>query len=292
MGPSILKKRKFDDRGSTKPAKKVRKQKHYSSSSSSSASEDELDDFLPNDLSECKEGNDSASDDPESGISARSARKTGLNAQSNSASSDSVSASDSENSLTSSNITSTTRPKKMSKRNDPTAFASSISAILSSKLTSQKRSDPVLSRSATAQEANTSIANAKLEAKAKKKMKQDRREALEKGRVRDVLLGTDRPVASTGGGDSSEPAGEGEMSVGELQEHERRLRKTAQRGVVKLFNAVRAAQVKAEEARAKGGTRGRKEERVGEMSKKGFLEMVAAGGTGGAKMNGEGIEEA
>ena len=120
-------------------------------------------------------------------------------------------------------------------------------------------------------------------------MRDDKREALDKGRVRDVLLGTDRPGSSTraegGEGDG------GAVSVGELQEQERRLRKTAQRGVVKLFNAVRAAQVKAEEAKAQGGSRGRKEERVGEMSKKGFLEMVAGGGGGGKKMDGAGIEE-
>ncbi len=68
-------------------------------------------------------------------------------------------------------------------------------------------------------------------------------------------------------------------------EEENRLRKTAQRGVVKLFNAVRQAQVRGEEARkeAKSGSRGRKEERVGEMSKKGFLEMVAGGGGGDGK---------
>lgn len=67
-----------------------------------------------------------------------------------------------------------------------------------------------------------------------------------------------------------------------MVEEEKRLRKTAQRGVVKLFNAVRQAQVRAEEARKESkvvrGSRGRKEERMGEMSKKGFLEMVAGGG--------------
>ena len=61
-------------------------------------------------------------------------------------------------------------------------------------------------------------------------------------------------------------------------EEERQLRKTAQRGVVKLFNAVRAAQMKGEEARKEGGTGKRRDERVGEMSKRGFLELVAGGG--------------
>jgi hypothetical protein len=77
-------------------------------------------------------------------------------------------------------------------------------------------------------------------------------------------------------------------------ELEKRLRKTAQRGVVKLFNAVRAAQIKGEEAareaRAKGLIgHGRREEKVNEMSKKGFLDLIA-GGDGGLKNSG--IEEA
>ncbi len=64
---------------------------------------------------------------------------------------------------------------------------------------------------------------------------------------------------------------------------ERLLRKVAQRGVVKLFNAVRAAQVKAVEAERvvkKEGVVGvkRKEEKVTEMSKKGFLDLIASGG--------------
>jgi len=95
-----------------------------------------------------------------------------------------------------------------------------------------------------------------------------------------VLLGTDAVVAGDEG------------AAGEYQEQERRLRKTAQRGVVKLFNAVRQAQVRGEEAArsAKGG-RGRKEEKVNEMSREGFLELVAGGGRG-RKAMGKVVEEA
>ena len=111
-------------------------------------------------------------------------------------------------------------------------------------------------------------------------MKEDRKLALEKGRVRDVLLGTDNKNAN---GEN------GQGTVGEMQEEERRLRKTAQRGVVKLFNAVRAAQMKGEEAAKKGGTLGRKKERVDEMSKKGFLELTAGDNINGEKST---VEEA
>jgi len=67
--------------------------------------------------------------------------------------------------------------------------------------------------------------------------------------------------------------------AGETAEEEKRLRKIAQRGVIKLFNAVRAAQVKGEEAARearKQGTVGvvNREEKVNEMSKQGFLDLI------------------
>lgn len=110
--------------------------------------------------------------------------------------------------------------------------------------------------------------------KARRKLREERKLALEKGRVKDVLLGTDAVDPGA--------AGEGAGTAGEAMELEKRLRKTAQRGVVKLFNAVRAAQVKGEEAARQGGAPGRKKERVGEMSRQGFLELVAGGGKGKA----------
>jgi fusion and transport protein UGO1 len=156
--------------------------------------------------------------------------------------------------------------KKTRKRNDPTAFATSMSKILGTKLTTAKRQDPVLSRSAAATAASKELADQKLEMKAKRKMHAEKREALDKGRVKDVL-GLNTP----------------EVSTAEIQETERRLQKTAQRGVVKLFNAVRAAQVQGETARSEAKKEGvigisQRDERVSEMSKKGFLDLIATGG--------------
>lgn len=158
------------------------------------------------------------------------------------------------------------KPKKTRKRNDPTAFATSMSKILGTKLTTAKRQDPVLSRSAAATAASKELAGQKLEMKAKRKMHAEKREALDKGRVKDVL-GLNTP----------------EVSTAEIQETERRLQKTAQRGVVKLFNAVRAAQVQGETARSEAKKEGvvgisQREERVSEMTKKGFLDLIATGG--------------
>jgi fusion and transport protein UGO1 len=152
------------------------------------------------------------------------------------------------------------------KRNDPNAFATSMSKILDTKLSSSKRADPVLSRSKTAADANKSLADSKLESKARAQIKTEKRALLEKGRVKDVL-GLDNENIATGA----------------VMEEEKRLKKTAQRGVVKLFNAVRAAQVKAETAMKAAKQEGvvglgKREERMNEMSKQGFLDLISSGG--------------
>jgi hypothetical protein len=258
MAPSNLKKRKLDDSLTTNP-KKIRKQQHYSSpSASSSENEDE---FPAVSLADTDNDADTGSEalPPHSPPPKDQASEEAVSSSPSDSDSDS-----STNSYTSqpSNPNDTKLSKQRSKRNDPDAFASSMSAILASKLTTQKRIDPVLARSATAHEASLSIANTKLEAKARHKLHQDKKEALEKGRVKDVL-----------GVESGEAQG--------VVEEEKRLRKIAQRGVVKLFNAVRQAQVRGEEARkAAVDIKGRvtREEKVGEMSRVGFLEMVAGGG--------------
>jgi fusion and transport protein UGO1 len=153
------------------------------------------------------------------------------------------------------------------KRNDPEAFATSISKILNTKLTSTKRSEPILSRSKSAQEANKTLADQKLTHKANKQILAEKKAVQEKGRVKDVL-GLNDPSVSTAATTAKE----------------KDLRRTAQKGVIKLFNAVRAAQVKGEqaerEAREKGVVgMGKREEQVKELSKQGFLDMI----TGGAK---------
>ncbi|KAG6043594.1 hypothetical protein E4U39_004345 [Claviceps sp. Clav50 group G5] len=180
------------------------------------------------------------------------------------------------------------RHKTKSKRNDPNAFATSISKILSTKLSTSKRADPVLSRSAAAHEASKAAVDDVLEAKAKRHMKEQKKKALEKGRIREVL------VASRDEFDLGAPEDSTAMTTTHILETERRLRKVAQRGVVKLFNAVRAAQVKAVEAEKDARREGvigmnNREAKVNELSKKGFLDLIASGG--GALKKG-GLEEA
>ena len=180
--------------------------------------------------------------------------------------SDSNSDSDSEDTTS---LTSSQAARTKSKRHDPSAFASSISKILDTKLTTSKRQDPVLSRSHTASAATKQVTDAKLEAAARAQLRAEKKKSLEKGRIKDVL-GFEDPGTDTG----------------RVQEEERKLKKTAQRGVVKLFNAVRAAQVKGEEGRRQAREEGvvgmgRREERVQEMSKEGFLELISKGGLKG-----------
>ena len=286
-------KRKHKGEDRLRKHKKVRKlQQHYSSGSDSEASTDP-DEFDPADLadSDARSGEalerleDSTHSDDASKSPILSSTKMKQPGPLSSASSASGSDADSGSE---GSLPSNPNRTKISKRNDPAAFANSISAILSSKLTPTKRADPVLARGAIAIQANTDIASAKLEAQAKQKIREDKKAALEKGRVKDILLGTDARDRR------EEEARDGEK-VKEMQESEKRLRKTAQRGVVKLFNAVRQAQVRAEEAAKEKGTvgRARREKKVGEMSKKGFLELVAGGGGGADKKIGKAaIEEA
>lgn len=165
------------------------------------------------------------------------------------------------------------RLKTVTKRHDPTAFSTSISKILSTKLPTSVRADPVLSRSKAAAQATSALANERLEQRARSKLRAEKKEEQERGRVRDVL-GIERGEA------------------GETAEEEKRLRKIAQRGVVKLFNAVRAAQVRGEEAaraEQKKGTIGIEERKkaANEVSKQSFLELI--NGKKGKALN---IEEA
>ncbi|PHH60930.1 hypothetical protein CDD81_1041 [Ophiocordyceps australis] len=173
--------------------------------------------------------------------------------------------------------------KSTSKRNDPSAFATSISKILSTKISASKRSDPVLSRSAAAHEASRAAMDSALETKARRQLKEQKRKALEKGRIRDVLMAPKK-----------EETGEPEMTTAQIMETEKKLRKSAHRGVVKMFNAVRAAQVKASEAERLARKEGiigigQRELKAKELSKEGFLELIASGG-GGLKKGG--LEEA
>lgn len=285
MGPSISKKRKVENgmHGKTsRPKKKFRKQAEYHSSSS----EDEEQNAAETSLAGVNlQDSDSDNDGPVQDIdiseknvlemeSERGKDESSVKEDGSESDQSNASGSDAGTSIDSSTAPSTAPRKKISKRNDPAAFSTSMTKILSTKLPTSARADPLLSRSKEAAQASSELANEKLEARARAKLRADKKEELDRGRVRDVL-GVDR-------GEAGETAGQ-----------EKRLKKIGQRGVVKLFNAVRTAQVRGEEA-AKEERRqrstvgmGEREKNVNEVSKQGFLELIH--GKGGKKLN---IEEA
>ena len=260
MAPVSAKKRKLEDgvRGKTsRPKKKFRKQRDYHSSSEDSEQDDGVD-FKAVSLAE----------DLDTDAVLPAMTKTALrNANPPSSSEDEITGDEEdgpsqdefdEGDLDS--LAGSKHAKSRSKRNDPNAFSTSISKILSTKLSQSARQDPVLSRSREAVQTSNDVANEKLESRARAKLRAEKREALDKGRVRDVL-----------GLDSGE--------AGQTAEEEKRLRKIAQKGVIKLFNAVRAAQVKGEEAareERKKGTVGlvNRESKVNDVSKQGFLDLI------------------
>lgn len=239
-----------------RPKKRFRKQQEYHSSDSS---EDSENDFAPVDLAE-SDGEEPTN--KENG--ANSSQDESATSAQGSSSDDSTSEDDSDHSKEAAAGAKTTK-RATSKRNDPEAFATSISKILNTKLARGAREDPVLSRSREALETSVDNANAKLEHRARAKLRADRKQDLERDKVTDVL-------------------GLESGTAGEVAEEEKRLRKIAQRGVVKLFNAVRAAQVKGEEAvreARKQGAVGQasREEKATEMSKQGFLELINGKGS-------------
>ncbi|KAH7152170.1 Rrp15p-domain-containing protein [Dactylonectria estremocensis] len=297
MAGQVNKKRRTDGR-LQRPTKKQRRSQAYNSESEGDDAPAEGQDFDAFNLLDSDDDihnaqvddvggsdNDATSSDEEGPALKKPTKKTKARAQpeEDSEAEEEDDSEDGEDDSDNSDEDGPARKKKKSKRNDPNAFATSLSKILSTKLSTSKRSDPVLARSAAAHEASKAAVDTALEAKARKQIREQKKRALEKGRVKDVLIAT-----------AVDTSGELETTTSEIMATERRLRKVAQRGVVKLFNAVRAAQVKAVEAEQttrKAGVigMGRREEKVNEMSKKGFLDLIASGG---GKLKKGGLEEA
>jgi hypothetical protein len=270
MPPSILKRTRSDEREPRRPKKKIRKSKkqleYHSSSDEAEAEDDDPKDFKAINLQDSDDedilaintakntfigddsDNEDAGSDVEKEVAAEDSDATGASSDSDASGTASINGT------------------KKRKRNDPEVFATSMSKILGTKLTTTKRSDPVLSRSAAATSISKEVSESRLEARARQKLRLERKHALDKGRVKDVL-----------------GLGDEEQSTQEIMESEKRLKKTAQRGVIKLFNAVREAQKRGEDAKREALKEGvvgmdRREEKVSEMSKKGFMELITSGG--------------
>lgn len=173
------------------------------------------------------------------------------------------------------------RKKELVKADDPSAFATSMSAILSSNLTRTQRANPILARSADAKEAESALLDRKLEKKVRAEMK---REKGDKGGWEPGIMMMIKDDVHVG-----ESLGEtGEIGPhAAYQRREKELRKMAQRGVVKMFNAFAHVREKAVEAQGVGGSRAKREEKATEMTKEGWLEYVGLGGKGKVEEKGK-----
>lgn len=112
-----------------------------------------------------------------------------------------------------------THVAKKSKK-DSEAFSKAMSAILGSKIKAHDRKDPILVRSKKSAKV---LEASRLEAKAKRALAAEKKSGLDKDRIKTLY------------------SSEAKDLQGQL-EYEKRLKKTAQRGVVKLFNAIQASQ--------------------------------------------------
>ena len=158
------------------------------------------------------------------------------------------------------------KKSKKSKHDDGSKeFSSAVAAILSSHLKAYDRNDPIMARNKKVIRQNEAD---KLELKAKKALLAEKKKLLDKTRKRDILP----QVQGTNGED-----------IRTILEKESKLRKIAQRGVVKLFNAILSTQVKTnKEVSEHLGDIKNKQEReqlITEVSKEKFLDLVKAAAT-------------
>ncbi|CAI4866116.1 CCT_1a_G0057550.mRNA.1.CDS.1 [Saccharomyces cerevisiae] len=156
------------------------------------------------------------------------------------------------------------KKSKNSKHDDgSTGFSAAVNAILSSHLKAYDRKDPIMARNKKVLKQSESE---KLEYKAKKALLAEKKKLLGKARKTDII-----PIAS--GEDRSE-------NIRKILEKETALRKIAQKGAVKLFNAILATQVKTEKEVSENlsGIKNKEEKKelITEVSKEKFLDLVKA----------------
>lgn len=153
-------------------------------------------------------------------------------------------------------------PKLKKKKNlddGSESFANAFNSIIGSHLKAYDRKDPILVRN---KRTIKKLESDKLEAKAKKLILKEKKELQDKHRVKNLFPSSVEPEL-----------------VRELIDNERKMKKTAQKGVVRLFNAVLSTQIKTNQQLAGekvGQTK--KEELMNEISKEKFLDLVQAAG--------------
>ncbi|CDK27271.1 unnamed protein product [Kuraishia capsulata CBS 1993] len=137
-------------------------------------------------------------------------------------------------------------------------FSTAVNALLGTHLKAYDRKDPILARSKSQIK---KFETEKLELKARKALLAEKKQRLTKDRVRDLFPKDD-------------------ASARFVIEREKRYKKTAQRGVIKLFNAVLATQTQTANVISKEKIIGdiKKDELITELSKEKFLDLIQEAG--------------
>ncbi|AOW02778.1 Rrp15p-domain-containing protein [Yarrowia lipolytica] len=146
---------------------------------------------------------------------------------------------------------------KAKKAKKDEAFGKAFSAILGSSIKAHAKENPILIRSTKSAK---ELEDQKLEAKARRLIKLEKRKAAEKDRVK-TLVPLDEPEKAK-----------------EILANEKKLKKVAQRGAIRMFNAILAAQTGAksmDETSILGAKK--REEMASQMSKESFLDAVREG---------------
>lgn len=150
------------------------------------------------------------------------------------------------------------KKQKVSKKEETEKFSNAMNALLDTHLKAYDRKDPILARSK--KELKT-FENEKLEEKAKRMLLAEKKKRLTANRVKDLL-----------------PTDDGKAR--EVLEKEKKLKKIAQKGVIKLFNAILMTQTATEQdiSRESGIGSNKRKELVNEISKEKFLSLVQQAG--------------
>lgn len=148
------------------------------------------------------------------------------------------------------------RKQKKETDNGNNSFASAFNAIIGSKLKAYDRKDPILARNKATQKKLTSE---KLEAKARRLIRAEKKEEQDRHRIKNLL--------------PQDPS-----KVRAALDFERGMKKVAQKGVVRLFNAVLATQVSTSNDLAAEGVSAKHSDIANEITKLTFLDLVKAAG--------------
>lgn len=153
------------------------------------------------------------------------------------------------------------KKRKKNYHHDSGAFSKAFSAIVGSHLKAHDRKDPIMARNKTTLK---KLDFDKIERKAKRELLLEKKSLREKHRVKSLLPSANEPEKVRG-----------------IIDHEKNLKRVAQKGVVQLFNAILNTQLKTSAHSgdaAPSSSSSEKKRDMDELSKEQFLDLVHAAG--------------